>query len=287
MNTKKFIFLLSIILFLSFAFIPAKADSGFDTSYDSGGSSWSDGGSSGSDWDFDSDSDSSSSSLEVVIMFATLFISIFIMVALLTLGDKRKEKSHPKSKFAQYQDVSAEVAMSYGIENLDILKLELYQKFVDIQNAWMDFDYPTLQRLCTDELYNMYKEQLEVLKLKRNQNVMSDFKYEKIIIKNIKEENGNIIVEVYMCATFFDYIIDIDTNEVVRGNDALKVKNNYTMEFVKSKVVQNETVHCPNCNSEVHVNASGKCEYCGSTIVKNSKEFVLSKKQIDGGNNDN
>ena len=185
-----------------------------------------------------------------------------------------------------YFDISPEIAASYGIGDLAVLKLELYQKFVDIQNAWMNFDYPTLQKLCTNELYNMYKEQLEVLKLKHRQNVMSDFRSENVVITNIKEENDNIIVEVYMRVAFIDYIINTDTNEVVKGDNAFKIRNEYIMEFVKSSLYQGETVHCPNCNNEVHINASGRCEYCGSIIVKDSKEFVLSKKQIDGGYND-
>ena len=81
-----------------------------------------------------------------------------------------------------------------------------------------------------------------------------------------------------MKISFYDYVINSETGSVTRGNKNRKIVNNYEMTFVKSSTNNNDVVKCPSCSADVHVNASGKCEYCGSVIVKDSGEFVLSKK---------
>jgi len=48
----------------------------------------------------------------------------------------------------------------------------------------MNLDYEALSKLCTNELYNFYKADLEVLKLKNGQNIMSDFNLQTIIINS-------------------------------------------------------------------------------------------------------
>ena len=39
-----------------------------------------------------------------------------------------------------------------------------FENFIAIQYAWSEFKYKKLRELCTDELYNSYKSQIETLK---------------------------------------------------------------------------------------------------------------------------
>lgn len=162
-------------------------------------------------------------------------------------------------------------------EDLKSLKDMAYQNFIAIQNAWMNFEYDKLRELCTDELYNSYVSQLETLKLKNGQNIMSNFTVldTKIIGANV--ENGNITLTVYLYVTFFDYVINTNTKEVTRGTKNAKLSNHYLMTFVKS-ADEEKDIKCPNCGAKVDINTSGECPYCNSTIVKKASKFVLSKK---------
>lgn len=47
--------------------------------------------------------------------------------------------------------------------------------FIHIEESFMNFDYDRLRVLLTDELYNMYYNWLESLKLKDERKIMSDF----------------------------------------------------------------------------------------------------------------
>ena len=256
------------------------ADSGWDSSYDSG-SSWSssDSWSSSSSWDSDYSYGSSSSSGGDLSAGETFIIAIFLiggMVVFAILILKNTDSSTTNDAYSYYKDISLEdLQKVLPNETLEELKLKLYQKFKDIQDAWENFNYDALREMCTDELAESYISQLDTLKLKNGKNIMSDFNPIDIKITSAKLENDLISVVVYANITFYDYVINEKTGEVIRGNKSRKVNNHYLMTFV----VANESItKCPGCGAELKMNTSGVCEYCRMKIVKNASDFVLSKK---------
>ena len=256
------------------------ADSGWDSSYDSG-SSWSssDSWSSSSSWDSDYSYGSSSSSGGDLSAGEAFIIAIFLiggMVVFAILILKNTDSSTTNDAYSYYKDISLEnLQKVLPNETLEDLKLKLYQKFKDIQDAWENFNYDALREMCTDELAESYISQLDTLKLKNGKNIMSDFNPIDIKITSAKLDNDLISVVVYANITFYDYVINEKTGEVIRGNKSRKVNNHYLMTFV----VANESItKCPGCGAELKMNTSGVCEYCRMKIVKNASDVVLSKK---------
>lgn len=285
----KYIVLL-LILTVPFIFLTqVKADSGWDTGYDSGGYS---GGYSGG-WDYDSydyDNDyghSSSSSYGYsnysytwdAYDFVIIIIVVAVLIWIYVYSRSKKDANNNKTPNF-YEDISEdrlkEIMPDYDIDELKAIAVE---KFINIQNAWMEFNYDELRKLCTDELFNSYKIQLETLKLKNGKNIMSDFKSLFCYVTDVRVENNNYIVTFALKIEFYDYVIDTKTEKVTRGNKYDKVTNTYTLEFVKS-VSKDEDGKCPNCGAPIKGSASNVCGYCGSTIVKDASDFVLSKKNI-------
>ena len=283
---------------------PVRADSGWDSDYDSGwdsGSSWD----SGSDWDsssswdddydydYDSDWGSSGSGGSYSSGSGSLFGSMFTIVMFITIviiivaASRSKKPNYGNTRYdnsnvmylntQQYADIDeSKVTALLPNESLGSLKNMAYKKFIAVQNAWSEFDYDKIRELCTDELYNSYISQLDTLKLKKGKNVMSDFQQNSIKITNVKEEAGNIVVTVYLNVSFYDYVINTVSGDVTRGTNQRKLTNNYILTFVKSKDAVADK--CPNCGAPIKGNTSSKCEYCGSTIVTDAKDYVLSKK---------
>lgn len=261
------------------------ADSGWDSSYDSG-SSWSssDSWSSSSSWDSDySYGSSSSNSGGDLSAGETFIIAIFLIGGMVVFVIVFSKPSYTFSNnisssnnYSYYKDISLEdLQKVLPNETLEDLKLKLYQRFKDIQDAWENFNYDALREMCTDELAESYISQLDTLKLKNGKNVMSDFNPIDIKITSAKLDNDLISVVVYANITFYDYVINEKTGEVIRGNKSRKVNNHYIMTFV----VANESItKCPGCGAELKMNTSGVCEYCRMKIVKNASDFVLSKK---------
>lgn len=293
MKKNKSFFIGLIILFccltFSVGFEIAYSDSGWDSDYDGGGYDYDYGG--GYDYDYDYDYDESSynssgghshTSSETLIIALVITIVLFFIISYMKESKSYKQTQrkaipskteHPEYYLEDFQDLNK------YLPNMTIndLKHELYGKFIDIQNAWMEFNYDKLRELCTDELYNSYKTQLKTLKAKNGKNIMSAFLLQDSHITDVKEQNGQIIVETYMSILFYDYVIDTTTNEVIRGRDDIMTKNNYLMTFIKNKNVV-DTSKCPNCGAPLNKKHSATCSYCKSDVVFPSNEFILSKK---------
>jgi len=279
--------LILIGLFCLFFAIDTRADSGWDSDYDSGGS-WDSGYSGGGSWDSGSDYDSgswdSSSSSggggDFSLVFFLLFATPFVILVIVSSGKNKSvyvSNNYVNSNYSYdygYSDIGDYIFDQYGI-NKEELKKELFNVFIDIQNAWMNFDYDTLSRLCTNELFNTYKSQLNVLKVKSGKNIMHSFKLLDCKITQIKQVNNKLNFTVYMKVSFFDYVINTKTCKVTRGKKYNAIINNYIMTFIKG----NTDIHkCPSCGANIKGNTTDRCEYCRSIIVKDSSNYILSKK---------
>lgn len=281
---KKYILLIIFLLIISFSGI-AGADSGWDSSYDSSSSS-----SSSSDSSDSSDSSSSSGggihfdlgldeNLTVVLMI-TIFIVVgfcFIKVSSksLSLVTLSHEKRNFKRSISSYNvENIQEIIPDFNREDFCDLVFDIYK---NIQIAWMNFDYDTLRRYTTDELYNMYYSQLLVLSTQKQKNIMDGFKLHDFEIVSMEHDNTIVSLKVRVMIECYDYVID-ENNEVVRGSKDIKNLYDYEMTFIRGIDLKDNK--CPNCGVELDNSQSSVCPYCHSTIINENHYWILSKKQM-------
>lgn len=252
-------------------------DSGFDSSYDSGGSS---GGSSswdsGSSWDHSSGGSSSGegdllSGIIIFVIFAVIIIVYFIYLDKASQIQKTKLKSKIKDNRKELEEIKNIIP---GFDE-EAFKNDRYNDFVKLQEAWMNFDYDTIRTLVTDELYNQYNLQLETLKVKNQVNVMKDFTYYDMGIKNASLYDDELTVTTEMKVSFIDYISR--NNRSVRGSSKKKIFMHYQLKYVCK--INNNVDTCPHCGAKINNSASQVCNYCKGTISGISSDWVLSKKQ--------
>lgn len=268
---KRFIVFLTVIGMLFSGVNLVKADSGWDSSYDSG-SSWSSGSSHSSSGSY-SDGDG----FAFMIIFAVVVI-IIIYFSINNRGGKGGSSSSSKNSFNNYSDIKDDRLKKIGMDADEFKKLA-FELYKSIQEEWMNFDYEGLRKHLTDELYNSYVMQLDALKVKGQQNIMKDFENIDVKITNITEESGIVNVTVYLHTAMYDYVVD-NNKKTVRGKDNHKIDIEYSITFVKAS--DESLKKCPNCGAPFEGVAGGKCEYCGSTIVIGPKEYVMSKKTCIG-----
>lgn len=297
MKDKKIILIvLGVLSILVFAIIYKNvnmnnlaADSGFDSSWDSGGSDWSGsdwgGGSSwgdsdwgDSDWGSGSGFNSESSKATLVI---TLIFMVCIIIATIAEAYRPSKKNSANMQYNILKDNKEALEnLSREIPNFNRLEFYnyVYDNFVKVQQAWMNFDYEALRKLVTDELFNTYKSQMKTLEVKKQKNIMDDFDRSDIAIIGFNKSQNKLTVTLKMTVRFFDYLVDKD-NKVVRGSKLKRLINTYTLTYVSgTSTKQNK---CPNCNAPLdNTVASNVCPYCKSTIVNASHDFILSKKEI-------
>ena len=307
------IFLLTFIVLVGltdFNLLSIATDSGFDTSYDSGSSSSS---SSSSSWSSSGSSSSSSesgdmfgleenlglgftflmgfivmifidqnnkkkwiiyASLTVLLAIVRLLVLLLFIIAagvmlvflpslyIKAVIDNVKQKKKRKQSYLEKTE-----------ENKKILE-EGYQIFVDVQKAWMDFDYDKLRELVTDELYNTYYNQLQTLSIKGQKNVMHDFELVRYDLVNKVNYTNSTTVIMELEVKFYDYITD-SKGKCIRGNKNTKVQMLYQLTFVYNK---DEITICPNCGGNVY-KKDLKCEYCNTKIIDMSGNMRLSTKK--------
>lgn len=283
---KKFIVFLIVIGMLFSGVNLVKADSGWDSSYDSGGG-WDSGGWDSGGWDSDWDSGGSWSSSSSGgsysdgdgFAFLIVFIVVVIIIIYFSINNRGgKGGSGSTSNFNKYSDIKDDRLKKIGMDADEFKKLA-FELYKSIQEEWMNFDYDGLRKHLTDELYNSYVMQLDALKVKGQQNIMKDFENIDVKITNITEEAGIVNVTVYLHTAMYDYVVD-NNKKTVRGKDNHKIDIEYSITFVKAS--DESLKKCPNCGAPFEGVAGGKCEYCGSTIVIGPKEYVMSKKTCIG-----
>ena len=213
-------------------------------------------------------------------IFYILIIGIIIGTALYNFIKNYKEKKKIRERNLQKLRIAvAKIKMEdQDISNIiqtdekSFLK-ERFDDYCTIQNAWMNFDYDTLRKYVTDELYNQYEMQLQTLKRKNEQNIMYDYArtYSKIIGLDQDEKKTTITIEMEI--NLKDYIVNKD-KKVVRGDSSRTLHNDYIMSFTKNN---HSIENCPNCNAPL--NGNHKCPNCNN-IIPETENWVLSKKQI-------
>lgn len=214
-----------------------------------------------------------------VIDMILCFSFVFIIVPLGATFSKDTVSTNKKIRYIhtnpKKDKANNEKLKELGMEDMDSLKQEFYQKYVDIQNAWMNIDYEKLSPLLTNSLYNMYKSQLKILEMKNQRNIMSDFEYIDCKLLKLSQINNKLQMEIYLNVKMYDYVVD-QNNNVIKGNKNKKINIGYRIRFEKN--IDNNLAVCPNCGAPITNYASNKCEHCNSIIVKESTEWIMSKK---------
>ena len=280
---KNFLITLITLLLISALIIikaPVKADSGFDSSYGGGSSSWS-----GSSWDSGSSytySSYRSGSYDendglMDICMAMYFIGgiycigiFFCAIINARLNDNRTPLVLDHSKEIDDDEVRKYIK---DFDRISFLR-DRFSDYLKVQEDWMNFNYDELRKNLTDELYNQYEMQLQTLEAKNQKNIMKNFTYRDSMITGISKENKQITVTMELIVSFIDYIEE--NGNAVRGNKKSPITQHYNLTFV---LTDEKIDKCPNCGAHLTDNNSQKCEYCGSIISMTTNKATLSKKE--------
>ena len=264
------IFILSIITCFSILSLSVKADSGWDSDYDSGY----DGG--GFDFDYGGSYSSGDGDLS---LGEFIFLLIFVVIVCIVLS-KRKNKQMTATNLLITTPHVDDVEIK---KHTNLTTIEIEQKIFDIyqkiQVAWMNFDYETLRKYTSDEMFNMYKMQLETLKLKHQKNIMSDFNKKDIVITEVASNGDLVTIKAELVVAQKDYVVN-DANNVVNGSDKRRVVMHYELTFTMT--IKGNDGKCPNCGAKIANQASNVCEYCNSVIVSEHHDLIMTKKEKKG-----
>lgn len=211
----------------------------------------------------------------------TIIIMIIIIVIWSLIANKNTKQSH-KIVINKNNEDEIENKIKKLIPNFnkqEFLK-QGFNIYYDIQMAWMDFKLEDIKDKVTDEIYTMYESQLATLEVKGEQNIMKDIQLKQSCLRDVTNQNGTITIKTNYVIEMYDYIADVNTKKLIRGEDKEKICILYEMSFRKALSEDEKVTHCPNCGAKVEMNSTGTCEYCGSKLVSENTKWVLTEKKV-------
>lgn len=169
--------------------------------------------------------------------------------------------------------------------------------FYKIQYAWEKKDMDIARAFVTDSIMQRYSVQLQGLKDKHQTNKMENMTVGSTVIAAVSGDEKFDKITVRFEASAADYTVDDATGNLVKGS---KTPSHFTeyWTFLRSKAAHTDATKslkdnkCPNCGAALEVNATGKCNYCGSVLTSGEYDWVLSEitqkgdfERANGGQN--
>ena len=188
---------------------------------------------------------------------------------------RKKSKTFVKRKYIPFNETKFKIAdPTFNKIEFQSKVFNIYQT---IQTAWMNFDYNTIRKYTTDEMYNMYKSLGKNLKKKRKTNITKDFALKYFNISGMEITKDNVSLTVFVKMECYNYVIN-QKGKVVRGNKNKKILQHLRMTFIKG--INKEKNKCPNCGAPLPNINSSTCQYCGSVIYNENHDWILSEKLV-------
>ena len=188
---------------------------------------------------------------------------------------RKKSKTFVKRKYIPFNE--KEILKVDKTFNKIEFQSKVFNIYQIIQTAWMNFDYNTIRKYTTDEIYNMYKSLGQNLQKKKRKNITKDFTLKYFNISSMEIKKDIISLTVFVKIEEFNYIIN-HKEKVVSGNKRKKVLRNLRMTFIKTKNQNNNK--CPNCGAPLPNINSNTCMYCNSIVYGENHDWILSEKLV-------
>ena len=161
--------------------------------------------------------------------------------------------------------------------NEAMFKTKVDNIFVKLYTCIMKGNLTDVRHFISEELYNNYINKINEL-ISHNKRQM----YDEINVKNTMIINRKIledkeIIDVEIVSRYMDYIIDINTGDLISGDDTRRIERRNILRFEKKLNTKDFCIvrKCPGCGASINVNNTGKCEYCDTIFNLDDYDYIL------------
>ena len=161
--------------------------------------------------------------------------------------------------------------------NEAMFKTKVDNIFVKLYTCIMKGNLTDVRHFISEELYNNYINKINEL-ISHNKRQM----YDEINVKNTMIINRKIledkeIIDVEIVSRYMDYIIDINTCDLISGDDTRRIERRNILRFEKKLNTKDFGIvrKCPGCGASINVNNTGKCEYCDTIFNLDDYDYIL------------
>jgi len=154
--------------------------------------------------------------------------------------------------------------------------------FVKFFTAIMTDKLPDVDHFISDKVYAYGENILLPLRGNNNRKMYDELNVKTSRIQSIILQEDTYVINVFLEARYMDYVLDLNTGNVVSGNDTSRVQVNYMLTFSKKvdSLTQGIVKKCPACGAPMNINNSGKCDYCGAIYNQQDYDWILDDIKI-------
>ena len=161
--------------------------------------------------------------------------------------------------------------------NEAMFKTKVDNIFVKVYTSIMKQDLREASHFIGDNLEEELQNKIDTLK-NNNQRQMYDelnVKDTRILSRNIEDDKE--VIEVELISRYMDYIIDLDTGNLLSGDDTRRIEKRNILIFEKLLNTKEIGIvrKCPGCGASISVNTTGMCDYCGAIFNQEEYDYIL------------
>lgn len=161
---------------------------------------------------------------------------------------------------------------TYEITSKEQLETEIFNVFSQVEEAKTTEDYEAINYLCSKELSQRYKKELENLKEMELKYTNKNFELQALKLNKVEEKEGGLLLTVTLETNCISYKQSGD-GDIVDGSITNKEYKKNTLTIKKD--LKKEQRKCPNCNAPVEKIMVKKCPYCNTPTHFGSTKWTL------------
>ncbi len=161
--------------------------------------------------------------------------------------------------------------------NEAMFKTKVDNIFVKLYTCIMKGNLTDVRHFISEELYNNYINKINELISHNNRQMYDEINVKNTMIINRKILEDKEIIDVEIVSRYMDYIIDINTGDLISGDDTRRIERRNILRFEKKLNTKDFGIvrKCPGCGASINVNNTGKCEYCDTIFNLDDYDYIL------------
>ena len=214
-------------------------------------------------------------------------IFVFVIVAIIFVMISMRKKKHQPIIINTNEPIRTlrpmeeylELDPAFDEERIKDLISNLY---VQMQDTWHAKDISSLRPYMTDKFYNQMDRQLDELRKSNRTDYTERIAVLSTDLRGWRQAKGRDYITVGLNSRIVSYVLDDLTGKLISGHKDKEKFMEYEIELTRKsgEVTKPEAEgvksdRCPHCGAPIKLNASAKCEYCGSVITTVNTDWAI------------
>ena len=218
------------------------------------------------------------------VAFVIAIALIFFVVICMRKKRKNNEpviiNSNEPVKALKPMEEYLELDPDFDEERIKDLMSNLY---VQMQETWHAKDISPLRPYMTDKFYNQMEKGLDELRKSHRTDYTEQIAVLSVDLRGWRQAAGRDYITVGLNTRIISYVLDDMTGKLISGHKDREKFMEYELELTrksgeltKPEEEGQKADRCPHCGAPIKLNASAKCEYCGSVITAVNTDWAIS-----------